>query len=89
MQFEFKENIPDEQGNENINEEGLVPATDEEIHEAIERALDELNDEIEAMFSDEAMEEYEREYGDFLDEFEKAETVEERTAVMDKYHISY
>lgn len=90
MQFEFKENIPDEQGNENINEEGLIPATDEEIHEAIERALDELNDEIEAMFSDEAMEaEDDPEFSTFIDEFEKAETVEERTAVMDKYHISY
>lgn len=90
MQFELKENIPDEQGNENIDEKGLVPATDEEIHEAIERALDELYDEIETMFSDEAMEaEDDPEFGDFLDEFEKAETVDERTAVMDKYHISY
>lgn len=86
MQFELKESALDEQDNDNINEEGLVPATDEEIHEAIERALDELNDEIEEMFSDESLE---AEYGDYMREFEQAKTVEERTAVMDKYHISY
>lgn len=86
MQFELKENALDEQDNKNIDENGLVPATDEEIHEAIERALDELNDEIEEMFSDESLE---AEYGDYMREFEQAKTVEERTAVMDKYHISY
>lgn len=89
MQFEFKENALNEQDKENINEEGLAPATDEEIHEAIERALDELDKEIEALFSDEAMEKAEREDGEFLDEFERAQTVEERTAVLDKYHKSY
>lgn len=86
MQFEFKENALNEQDKENINEEGLAPATDEEIHEAIERALDKLNDEIEEMFSDESLE---AEYGDYMREFEQAKTVEERTAVMDKYGINY
>ncbi len=38
------------------------------------------------MFSDETLE---REYGDYMREFEKATIIEERTAVMDKYGIDY
>lgn len=71
---------------ENIDEKNLVPATDEEINEAIDRAFAEMDAELDEMFSDEALE---REYGDYMIEFEKATTVEERTAVMDKYGINY
>lgn len=90
MQFGFDENAIDNKINStDIDEKNLVPATDEEIHEAIERALDELDEEIEALFSDEALEKAERADAEFLDEFEKANTVEERTAVLNKYHKSY
>lgn len=71
---------------ENIDEKNLVPATDEEINEAIDRAFAEMDAELDEMFSDETLE---REYGDYMREFEKATTVEERTAVMDKYGINY
>lgn len=71
---------------ENIDEKNLVPATDEEINEAIDRAFAEMDAELAEMFSDETLE---REYGDYMKEFGKATTVEERTAVMDKYGINY
>lgn len=65
-----------------IDESKLKPATDEEIREAIEQVLDEMDEELKEAFSDETLE---REYGDFMREFEKAETIEERTKVMEKY----
>ena len=65
-----------------IDESKLEPATDEEIREAIEQVLDEMDEELKEAFSDETLE---REYGDFMREFEKAETIEERTKVMEKY----
>lgn len=71
---------------ENIDEKNLAPATDEEINEAIDRAFAEMDAELDEMFSDETLE---REYGDYMKEFGKATTVEERTAVMDKYGINY
>lgn len=71
---------------EKIDESKLEPATDAEIQEAIRETLDEMDEELKEAFSEETLE---REYGDFMREFEKAETIEERTAVMDKYHISY
>lgn len=70
----------------NIDEKDLIPATDKEISEAIDRVFAEMEDEIKEMFSDETLE---REYGDYMREFEKATTIEERTAVMDKYGIDY
>lgn len=71
---------------ENIDEKNLVPATDEEINEAIDRAFAEMDAELDEMFSEESLE---AEYGDYMREFEQAKTVEERTAVMDKYGINY
>lgn len=71
---------------EKIDESKLEPATDAEIQEAIQEVLDEMDEELKEAFSEETLE---REYGDFIREFEKAKTIEERTAVMDKYHISY
>lgn len=71
---------------ENIDEKNLVPATDKEINEAIDRVFAEMDAELDEMFSDETLE---REYGDYMKEFGKATTVEERTAVMDKYGINY
>ena len=68
------------------DELNLVPATDEEISKEIEKVLDELQEEIDKEFSDETLE---REYGDFMKEFSKAKTVEERTKVMDKYNVKY
>ena len=68
------------------NEDNLVPATEDEINEAIDAAFAEMKDEIDEMFSDETIE---KEYGEYMKEFEKATTVEERTAVMDKYGINY
>ena len=68
--------------NDEIDESKLEPATDEEIREAIEQVLDEMDEELKEAFSEETLE---REYGDFMREFEKAETIEERTAVMEKY----
>lgn len=41
-----------------------------------------MDEELKEAFSDETLE---REYGDFMREFEKAETIEERTKVMEKY----
>lgn len=70
----------------NIDEKDLIPATDKEISESIDRVFAEMEDEIKEMFSDETLE---REYGDYMKEFEKATTIEERTAVMDKYGIDY
>ena len=70
----------------NPKEKDLIPATNKEINEAIDRAFAEMDAELDEMFSDEALE---REYGDYMREFEKATTVEERTAVMDKYGIIY
>lgn len=71
---------------DNTSKEKLTPATDEEINEAVDRAFAEIDAELDEMFSDETLE---REYGEYMKEFEKAKTVEERTAVMDKYHINY
>ena len=68
--------------NDEIDESKLEPATDEEIREAIEQVLDEMDEELKEAFSDETLE---REYGDSMKEFEKAETIEERTEVMEKY----
>lgn len=68
--------------NNEIDESKLEPATDEEIREAIEQVLDEMDEELKEAFSEETLE---REYGDFVKEFEKAETIEERTEVMEKY----
>ncbi len=68
--------------NDEIDESKLEPATDEEICEAIEQVLDEMDEELKEAFSDETLE---REYGDFMREFAKAETIEERTKVMEKY----
>lgn len=70
----------------NIDESSLEPATDKEIQEAIDKAYAEIEDEIREMFSDESIDE---EYGKFMEEYDKATTVEERTAVMDKYGINY
>lgn len=70
----------------NPKEKDLIPATNKEINEAIDRAFAEMDAELDEMFSDETLE---REYGDYMREFEKATTVEERTAVMDKYGIIY
>ena len=71
---------------DNTSKEKLTPATDEEINEAVDRAFAEIDAELDEMFSDETLE---REYGEYMKEFEKAKTVEERTAVMDKYHINF
>lgn len=71
---------------DNTSKEKLTPATDEEINEAVDRAFAEIDAELDEMFSDETLE---REYGEYMKEFEKAKTVEERTAVMEKYHINY
>lgn len=71
---------------ENIDEKNLVPATDKEINEAIDRVFAEMDAELDEMFSEESLE---AEYGDYMREFEQAKTVEERTAVMDKYGINY
>lgn len=71
---------------DNTSKEKLTPATDEEINEAVDRAFAEIDAELDEMFSDETLE---REYGEYMKEFENAKTVEERTAVMDKYHINY
>lgn len=68
--------------NDEIDESKLEPATDKEIREAIEQVLDEMDEELKEAFSDETLE---REYGDFMREFAKAETIEERTEVMEKY----
>ena len=68
--------------NDEIDESKLEPATDKEIREAIEQVLDEMDEELKEAFSEETLE---REYGDFMREFEKAETIEERTKVMEKY----
>lgn len=68
--------------NNEIDESKLEPATDEEIREAIGQVLDEMDEELKEAFSEETLE---REYGDFMKEFEKAETIEERTEVMEKY----
>ena len=67
-------------------EKDLTPATDKEIQHAIDKAYAELEDEIKEMFSDEVIDE---EYGEFMEEFDKATTIEERTAVMDKFNINY
>ena len=68
--------------NDEIDESKLEPATDKEIREAIEQVLDEMDEELKEAFSGETLE---REYGDFMREFAKAETIEERTEVMEKY----
>lgn len=73
---------PNDFDDDEIDESKLEPATDEEIREAIEQVLDEMDEELKEAFSDETLE---REYGDFMREFEKAETIEERTKVMEKY----
>ncbi len=61
----------------------LVPATDEEIAKAIKETLDEMQDEIDAIFDAPPTEEEEA----MMAEFDAATTVEERTAVMKKYKI--
>lgn len=65
------------------DDKNLVPATDEEIQKAIDEVLDEMDDEIKAIFE----EKYTEEEKAMMDEFEKAETIEERTAVMKKYKL--
>ncbi len=61
----------------------LVPATDEEIAKAIKETLDEMQDEIDAIFDAPPTEEEEA----MMAEFDAATTVEERTAVMKKYKM--
>ena len=65
---------PNDFDDDEIDESKLEPATDEEIREAIEQVLDEMDEELKEAFSDETLE---REYGDFMREFEKAETIED------------
>lgn len=67
-------------------EKELIPATDEEIERVLDEVFAEMEEELKEAFSDEALE---RKYGDYMREFEQAKTWEERTAVMDKYHINY
>lgn len=67
----------------NNDDKKLIPATDEEIEVAINEVLDEMDDEFKAIFEAEDTEEEK----EMLAELEKAETVEERTAVMKKYKI--
>lgn len=70
-----------------LNEEKkLVPATDEEIAAALDEVFAEMDEELTEMFSKESLE---RDYGAYMKEFARAKTVEERTAVMDKYGINY
>lgn len=80
MSLEAMKNIPDE-------DENLVPATDEEIAQAIKEVLDEAEKEWEeeGLFD----ENWTDEELAFMEEFGKATTIEERTAVMDKYHLDY
>ena len=61
---------PNDFDDDEIDESKLEPATDEEIREAIEQVLDEMDEELKEAF---------------MREFEKAETIEERTKVMEKY----
>ena len=64
-------------------DEKLTPATDAEIATAINEVLDEMQDEIDAIFNAPPTDEEKA----MMAEFEAAETVEERTAVMKKYKI--
>ena len=64
-------------------DEKLIPATDKEIAEVIKEVLDEMQDEIDAIFAAPLTDEEKA----MMAEFEKATTVEERTAVMKKYKI--
>jgi len=64
-------------------EKELIPATDEEIAEAINETLDEMQGEIDAVFNAPPTDEEKA----MMAEFEAAKTVEERTAVMKKYRI--
>ena len=66
-----------------MDDKKLVPATDEEIAKAIKETLDEMQDEIDAIFDAPPTEEEEA----MMAEFDAATTVEERTAVMKKYKI--
>ncbi|MFR2260874.1 MAG: hypothetical protein ACLS5V_03005 [Acutalibacteraceae bacterium] len=65
-----------------MKENKLQPATDAEISQAIEKTLDEMEEEFKAIFNAPPTEElaYEK-------EFNAATTVEERTAVMKKYKV--
>ena len=69
---------------EKIDESKLEPATDAEIQEAIRETLDEMDEELKEAFSEETLE---REYGDIMREYEKAETNEDRIVVLLKYHF--
>ncbi len=63
-----------------MKNEKLVQATDEEVQQAIEEALDEMDDEIIEMF-----ENPDEETIAFSEEWCKAETLEEKLAVEKKY----
>ena len=64
-----------------MKENKLQPATDAEISQAIEKTLDEMEEEFKAIFDAPPTEEELA----FEKEFDAATTVEERTAVMKKY----
>ena len=66
-----------------MNENKLQPATDAEISQAIEKTLDEMEEEFKAIFDAPPTEEELA----FEKEFDAATTVEERTAVMKKYKV--
>lgn len=61
-----------------MKENKLQPATDAEISQAIEKTLDEMEEEFKAIFNAPPTEEELA----FEKEFDAATTVEERTAVM-------
>ena len=65
------------------DEKKLIPATDEEIAEAINEAWDEMQDEIDAIFNAPPTEEEEA----MMAEFDAAKTPEERFEVMKKYKV--
>ena len=66
-----------------MNENKFQPATDAEISQAIEKTLDEMEEEFKAIFDAPPTEEELA----FEKEFDAATTVEERTAVMKKYKV--
>lgn len=66
-----------------MKENKLQPATDAEISQAIEKTLDEMEEEFKAIFNAPPT----KEELAFEKEFDAATTVEERTAVMKKYKV--
>lgn len=66
-----------------MKENKLQPATDAEISQAIEKTLDEMEEEFKAIFDAPPTEEELA----FEKEFNAATTVKERTAVMKKYKV--